>query len=104
MLHRTLLSAQRERDPFASWKHKVIVEVTVAGRRYWRTYVFDSSYQKCKRCRKAGSQPGRVGCSGATCDRCGNPFAGFTRQTRSNRSGAWKSLGPACYGDFGPAH
>lgn len=89
MIYRTLAAAHDAPNPFASWKHRVIVAVNLSdGRRYYRTYEFDSCRHKCKRCRHAtghrrrGRFPTtrvRVPCTGHTCETCGNPFASFAR-------------------------
>lgn len=95
MLHRTLLSAQKEHSPAASWKTKVIQHIQLpSGAEYFRTYVFDDYVHRCKRCRKASRRglQGRLACTSHTCDRCGNPYAAFTRQLRRKTSTGWETV------------
>lgn len=95
MLHKTLLSAQKEPPASASWVQKAIVRVELPdGRVYFRTYQFDCYNHKCKRCRKAernryGSRP-RLPSTGETCSICGNPFGAFVRRYTSKRTGTWE--------------
>jgi len=107
MLHRTLSEAQRESVPAASWKTKVILACTLdSGLVYYRTYVFDAANHRCKRCRKArthGQDHVRLTCTGHTCERCGNPFAAFTRQLRRRTSAGWETVRHA-WTDTGRLH
>jgi hypothetical protein len=94
VIHRTLVDAQREPSPFAGWKQKVTAAVTLAnGTTFFRTYVFDQSTDKCRRCRKArpGLQ-GRLACTGHVCEACGNPFAAYCRQMRRQTQTGWQTV------------
>jgi hypothetical protein len=94
MVYRTYREALDERSPIASWKEKCILRVTLkSGVEFYRTYEFDSTRDKCKRCRHArpGRHDGRLPSSGHACSACGNPYAGFVRQMRTKRSGEWKT-------------
>lgn len=107
MLYRTLSEAQGEPQPW-SWKHKGIVRVTFAdGREYFRTYTFDSTLHRCKRCRKARPRSGervRLASTGHVCKSCGNPFAGFVRQgVRRVGPGKWEVL-HHCWSSSGRLH
>jgi hypothetical protein len=89
MLYRTLSEAQAK-GSYVSWIETVILRVKVAGREFFRTYDFDSTRHKCKRCRKA-RQRGRLVTNGHVCPTCGNPYAGFIRQGRTKQGGKWIS-------------
>ena len=97
MLHRTLSEAQH-----SARSDTVIVRATVGGRVYYRTYEFDSYRHKCRRCRNA-NQRGRLHSTGHVCEQCGNPYAGFVRQSRTKRSGKWETLRHV-YGSSGKLH
>lgn len=95
MLFRTYADACDKHRPFASWKERVILRVTLKdGRVFFRTYEFDSTRDKCKRCRKARpGMEGRSASTGHVCESCGNPYAGFVRQMRTTRlSGKWETV------------
>ena len=104
MLYRTLSEAQAEYAPY-SWIEKVILRVTLqGGQTYFRTYQFNSSRHKCKRCRNARhGVHGRLNSSGHICDICGNPYAGFVRQGRTNRTGRWETM-RFCWSSSGRLH
>lgn len=104
MIYRTSAEAHREPGPFASWKYKCIVRVKLnGGREFFRTYVHDSYSDRCKRCRNARQHGNRMASSGNVCDRCGNPFAGFVRNTRRHVNGNWQGI-PGLWADSGNLH
>jgi hypothetical protein len=111
MIHRTARSAYDEHPPIAGWKDKVILKVTLKdGREFYRTYTFDATLHKCKRCRNALiRQPvsrWRQACTGHICEQCGNPYASFVRKT-AYRDSNGRYMVPnhgACYGSTGRLH
>ncbi len=106
MIYRSLLDAQREPGPCASWKTKVIIHVRLAdGREFWRTYTDDAYGHRCKRCRGARKGPNghKLPSTGHLCYQCGNPYCGFVRQARSCRSGEWQTV-RHCWSSSGRLH
>jgi hypothetical protein len=104
MIFRTLREAQWAAPSFASWKQTVIVRVAVKGREFFRTYTFDATRHKCKRCRNARpAKQFRVAATGHTCTICGNPFAAFVREGRGQRNGAWTTFDD-CWSSTGRLH
>ena len=96
MVFRTKAQAQLACHSMASWKQSVIYTRQAGDRTYYSVVFFDTTQDKCKRCRKARLKRGRsaapnpyrsqaaydatgpwaeVACTGHHCDRCGNPFA-----------------------------
>jgi hypothetical protein len=113
MIYRTAAGAYDEKNPMASWKEKVILKVTLSnGVVFFRTYTFDTSADKCRKCRGAErarycygkSEQNRHPATGHVCELCGNPYAGFVRRSRIiNRNGHRETL-PHTWGSSGKLH
>lgn len=92
MLFRTLSDARTHHNG-CSWIHVQVVQVRVKGREYFRTYEFDQTVHKCKRCRNAlrrnHRKHHRLASTGHICEICGNPYAFSVRE----RAGYWFDAG-----------
>lgn len=107
MLFKTLSEAQKHVHP-CSWIHVQILRCEVKGVTYFRTYEFDSSRHKCKECRNAlrsnHKSNWRIASTGHVCERCGNPFASFVRQSRTKwMDSVWRTI-KGCWASSGRLH
>lgn len=109
MLYRTLSEAQADyRQYVASWVTRVYVTVTLSdGQTYVRTYDFDQTRHKCRRCRRAHRRPHahrrRLASTGHVCEICGNPYGGFVRQGVRKVLGRFEELNH-CWSSSGRLH